>query len=71
MCIFGNIQLKLLENGTPEQVRQAVKKCMESAKNDGGFVIMPTASPINIPLSPKTAENYKIFIDIALELGKY
>ena len=71
MCIFGNIQLKLLENGTRDEVYQQVKECMEAAKDGGGYVIMPTASPINVPLSPKTEENYITFIEAALELGKY
>jgi len=32
---------------------------------------MPTAAPINIPLSPRTEENYLAFIDAALEYGEY
>lgn len=71
LTIFGNIELKLLENGTPDEVKKEVIKCMESAKDGGRYVIMPTASPINIPLSPKTEENYKVFIDTALEYGGY
>lgn len=71
MCIFGNIQLKLLENGTTDEVRDYVKECMMAAKEGGRYVIMPTASPINVPLSPKTEENYKAFIDTALEFGSY
>lgn len=71
MTIFGNLQLKLLEHGRAQQVREAVIACMEQAKDGGRFVIMPTASPINIPLSPKTEENYRAFIETALEYGVY
>lgn len=71
MAIFGNLQLKLLEHSTPELVRQEVKLCMDSAKQGGGYVIMPTASPINLPLSKISEENYKVFINTALELGGY
>lgn len=71
MCIFGNLQLKLLEHGSRGEVRQAVASCMEAAKGGGRYVIMPTASPINIPLMPKTEENYRTFIDAALEFGGY
>jgi uroporphyrinogen-III decarboxylase len=71
LCIFGNLQLKLLEHGTPEDVRKAVKLCMDSAKEGGGYVIMPTASPINVPLLPKTYGNYESFILSALEYGSY
>jgi uroporphyrinogen-III decarboxylase len=71
MCIFGNIQLKLLEHGSREDVRQTVAACMTMAKDGGRYVIMPTASPINIPLMSKTEDNYMAFIDAALEFGKY
>jgi uroporphyrinogen decarboxylase len=71
VCIFGNIQLKLLENDTNENVKQAVIKCMDSAKAGGRYVIMPTAAPINVPLSERTKENYLTFIESALKSGRY
>jgi len=71
MCLFGNLQLKLLEHGTPDQVADEVRLCMEAAKAGGRFVIMPTAAPIDVPLQPKTEENYLRFIDTALDWGKY
>ncbi|NSW53865.1 MAG: hypothetical protein HPY85_15295 [Anaerolineae bacterium] len=71
LCLFGNLQLKLLEHGSTDEVRAAVQGCMDAAKHGGGFVIMPTASPINVPLSPKTEENYRVFIESALTLGRY
>jgi len=71
MAIFGNLELKLLEHGTPEEVREAVQGCMRAAKAGGGYVIMPTAAPINEPLSPQTERNYHIFIETALECGQY
>lgn len=70
-CVFGNIQLKLLENGSPADVDRAVKQCMDQAKEGGGYVIMPTASPINIPLADKTLHNYYQFIESALKYGAY
>jgi len=71
LCIFGNLQLKLLECGSRDEVRDYVKNCMSSAKDGGGYIIMPTAAPINIPLSPKTEANYRTFIETALEFGQY
>jgi len=71
MCLFGNLQLKLLEHGTAAEVEKAVKECMDSAKKGGGYVIMPTAAPIHSPLAKKTEENYLRFIAAALEYGKY
>ena len=71
ICLFGNIQLKSLEHADTHEIREIVRVCMDSAKEGGGYVIMPTAAPINVPLSSKTEENYRIFIDAALEYGKY
>lgn len=71
VSVWGNIELKLLEQGTPEQVRAEVRRIMDQAKTGGGFVVLPTAAPINVPLSPRTEENYKAFINAALELGRY
>ena len=71
LCLFGNIQLKLLEYASASEIRDIVRACMDDAKEGGGYVIMPTAAPINVPLSPKTEENYLAFIDTALEYGKY
>ncbi len=71
MTLFGNIELRLLEHGKPEEVREFVKESMLFGKPGGRFVIMPTAAPINDPLSERTLENYKIFIDTALEHSAY
>jgi uroporphyrinogen decarboxylase len=71
LCLFGNLELKLLEHGSPEDVTAAVKQCMRDAKDGGGYVIMPTAAPINVPLAGKTGENYLRYIDAALEHGAY
>jgi uroporphyrinogen-III decarboxylase len=71
MTLFGNLQLKLLERGSPAAVEQEVRRCMAAAKEGGGYIIMPTAAPINLPLSPATEENYRVFINTALECGAY
>ncbi len=71
MCIFGNLQLRLLEAGTVNEVEEVVKVCMAAVKEKGGYVIMPTSAPINSPLAKKTEENYLHFIDTALRYGKY
>ncbi len=71
LCVFGNIQLKLLESGSEKDVEDYVKKCIIDAKNNSGFVIMPTAGPINVPLAKKTEQNYIRFIKTTLEHGRY
>ena len=44
---------------------------MQAAKRGGGYIILPTAAPINTPLATKTQDNYLTFIDTALEFGRY
>jgi hypothetical protein len=70
-CLFGNIELKELEVSSRERIDDLVKKAMEDAKEGSGFVLMPTAAPINSPLSPKTEENYLRMFESAVKYGKY
>ncbi len=71
MSVWGNIELKLLEQGTEAEVRAEVRKVLDQAKEGGGFVLMPTAGPINVPLARRTEANYRAFIDAGLEFGRY
>lgn len=70
-CLFGNLELKELETSTPERIDQLVREAMESAKEGSGFVLMPTASPINTPLSRRTQKNYFQMIESAYRYGQY
>ena len=71
LCLMGNIQLRDLETLSAADMRTVVSLTMAEGKPGGGFVIMPTAAPINADLSPVTERNYRIFIETALELGAY
>ena len=71
VSVWGNIELKLLEHGTPAQVRAEVRKIMGQAKDGGGLVLMPTAAPINVPLSTQTEANHQAFIQAGFEFGGY
>ena len=71
VSVWGNIELRLLEHSTPGEIRTEVRKIMSQAKDGGGFVLMPTAAPINLPLSPTTETNYRAFIEAGLEFGSY
>jgi len=71
LCLMGNLQLRDLETATDGEMRRIVQETMEAGKPGGGFVIMPTAAPINADLSPVTERNYRIFIETALECGSY
>ena len=71
ICLFGSMQLKLLEKGSREDVIRETRRMMLAGKPGGRFVIMPTASPIDVPLKEKTVENYRAYIDTALEYAAY
>ena len=71
ICLIGGIELKDLESRTPSQVAALVRSAIEAGKPGGRYVIMPSAAPINIPLSARTADNCLCLIETALELGKY
>jgi uroporphyrinogen-III decarboxylase len=70
-CLFGNIELKELETSGRERIDDLVKQAMGAAKDGSGFVLMPTAAPINVPLSKRAEENYLQMIESALRYGKY
>jgi uroporphyrinogen-III decarboxylase len=71
LCIFGNIEVKLLESGSGDDVEREVKRAMDAAKRGGGFVLSPSDSVYGSPLPKKTEENYLRFIDAAHRYGKY
>ncbi|MHB1484043.1 MAG: uroporphyrinogen decarboxylase family protein [Saccharofermentanales bacterium] len=68
-CFFGNIELKELECSDRNRIDALVKEAMTAAKQGSGFVLMPTAAPINIPLAKKTEENFMQMIESALKYG--
>ncbi|MBQ3141875.1 MAG: hypothetical protein IJC25_07930 [Clostridia bacterium] len=71
LTLMGNIELKELEYASAERVEQLVRTAMDEAKEGGGFILMPTATPINIPLAPKTEQNLITMIEAAHRWGRY
>ena len=69
--LFGNIELKELENRDPARIDALVRQAMEDAKEGGGFVLLPTATPINTPLSKRTEENFIQYLNSGLKYGAY
>ncbi len=70
-CLMGNIELKELENSEPKRIDQIVNDCMKKAKNGSGYILMPTAAPINDPLSKNTEINYYQMIESVAKYGVY
>ena len=71
VILFGNIEERLFEIGTKEDIKREVKKTLESWKKAGNFVLCPTAMPLNTPLDTKISDNIKCYIDYGYEFGKY
>jgi uroporphyrinogen-III decarboxylase len=71
VSVWGNTELKVLEHGSPQQVRESVAQVMRQGKDGGGFVLLPTAAPINVPLAEQTLNNYRTWMETALEMGRY
>jgi len=71
LILFGNMELKYLETETPPEIDARVKAMMDAAKAGGGYVLMPTAAPINIPLSPKTEQNFLAYFAAGWKYGEY
>ena len=64
MCIAGNIDpVKVLLQGTAEEVEEASKRVIETAGTEGGFILMPGCDiPPTVPY-----ENIQRFIQVAHE----
>ena len=71
LCLFGNIELKELENSDSDRIEALVRQAIDEAAEGGGFVLMPTAAPISVPLSPRTERNYMTYIEAGLKYGCY
>ena len=69
--LMGNIEIKEIEYSDPERVRMLVKEAMEVGKPGGGFILLPTATPISVPLSPLAEQNMIAMIEAAYEYGAY
>ncbi len=67
ICLMGNIQESLFELHTPEEVASEVRRVMEIGAAGGRFVLMPTATPITVPLPSRVEENILAYLETGLE----
>lgn len=65
-CIGGNMPIDLLTVGTPEQVKDRVKKLIETCGKGGGYIMMSGAVIENVK-----PENVRAMIDATKEYGVY
>lgn len=65
-CMFGNVPSALLALGTPQEVKDYVKKCIDVAGKGGGYIVSNGAF-----FDHAKAENVKAMVDFAKEYGVY
>jgi uroporphyrinogen-III decarboxylase len=65
-CMYGNVPSALLALGTPQEIRDYVKKCIDVAGKGGGYIVSNGAF-----FDQAKAENVKAMVDFAKEYGRY
>jgi uroporphyrinogen-III decarboxylase len=65
-CLYGNVPSALLALGTPQKMRDYVKKCIDVAGKGGGYILSNGAF-----FDHAKAENVKAMVDFAKEYGVY
>ena len=65
-CIGGTMPIDLLTVGTPQQVKDHVKKCIDTAGRDGGYIMANGAFFDKVKW-----ENLKAMVDVTKEYGVY
>ncbi|MCM8818056.1 MAG: hypothetical protein NC915_01055 [Candidatus Omnitrophica bacterium] len=72
MCLEGGIEDGYFDILPPEKMKEVVEKIIDEGKPDGGFILSPTSSPGTwSKLLPKHIENYRIFVETAVNLREY
>jgi len=65
-CIGGTMPIPLLRVGTPQQVKDHVKKCIDTAGKGGGYIMANGAF-----FDQVKPENLKAMVDFTKEYGVY
>jgi len=69
VTLFGNIEERLFETGSKDDVEEAVQKAIGEGAAGGSFVLCPTAMPLTTPLDKKIQDNIIHYIDCGLNYG--
>ena len=65
-CVAGNMPMALLTIGTPQQVKDHVKKCIDTAGKGGGYIMANGAFFDDVK-----PENLRAMVDFTKEYGVY
>ncbi len=66
ICLMGNIQESMFELATERELRDIVRRTLEVGAPGGRFVLLPTATPITVPLPAQVERNLFAYIDEGL-----
>ena len=67
VCLKGNIDTLLLEEGPPLKIEKMVKECIDAAAYGGGYILSAVDQP-----TPKTShENMAAFVRAGKKYGRY
>jgi hypothetical protein len=65
-CVGGNVSLSLLDVGTVQQVKDEVKRLIQTCGKGGGFILMTGAA-----VDTTKTENLRAMVEATKELGRY
>jgi len=67
LCLVGGVDIRLLINGSSEDVVEAVKRCISEAAPGGGYILHSSGSiGPDVPL-----ENLFTMVKVARKYGRY
>ncbi len=70
VVLVGNIEERLFEIGTKDEIEIAVRTAIEEGANKGPFILCPTAMPLTTPLDKRIQENIIHYIDCGIKYGR-
>jgi len=70
VVLIGNIEERLFEIGSKDDIERQVKKAINEGASEGGFILCPTAMPLTTPLRKEIKENIIHYIDCGLKYGR-
>ncbi len=71
MCLMGGMQSMDLELLPPKDLEQQIRATIEEGAPGGGFVLLPTAMPIDVPLPEEKAANIETYLRAGRSYGVY
>jgi len=66
-CLIGNVNPRIIEFGTKEEVKREVLRCIEDGAHDGGYILSASANISN----NSNADNFLCMLDYARKIGRY